>query len=150
MDNTLVLEIHGWEAPYTVAAAVFTISSDGKLDASVEAALADPDHEDSPREILFAVRNSEFGGAGTAVAVRSEHHTWGGIDDAPQAYFYSGFHHSKVDARLDIISHSDGRLAVALAVNTDDVVFYDERATASTIRGQVVFLSGALGDIWTP
>jgi hypothetical protein len=150
MDDTLVLEISGGEALYAVKSALFRISTEGKLDASVEAALADPDHEDAPRELLLAIRNSEFGGPGTTVVVRDEHHTWGELDDAPHAYVYSGFHHSHVDVRLDVTSQSKEQLVVALTVTTDDVVFYDERATASTIRGRLVLLPGELGDLCTP
>ena len=149
MESHLTLRSHGEEARYRISSAVYVLAEDGRLSFSVEAVVADPENESVPRDLSLALWNVRYG-PGQSVRVLDEHDAWGERDSSPHAYVYSGFHHSRVDAHGTVTALAGDRLAAELTINTDDVRFYDERATESVIEGRIVLGPGSISDLWAP
>ena len=144
----LVLKSDGNEVEYTITSSGFFLDDDGKLSISVESDLREDDDE-SPREICFCVENCEFRGVGEPIHI-TDRHDWKGKGAGPHAYVYSGFHHHFVDVRLVVKSHNKKEMEVEFTVVTDDVEYYDERATESGIVGTCSLIACDKGDLWNP
>jgi hypothetical protein len=80
--------------------------------------------------------------------VRDHHQTWDADDGRPHAYVHSGFHHPNVSAWVDIISRDDAQLTTEIKLVTDDVQYYDERASDSTLAGQYVLSRESRDAMW--
>lgn len=149
MQNHLSLRSHGVETPYRVVEALYHLTSDGRLNLSVAAEVADST-DDVPRDLSIAVRNVPYEGEDSVLEVEDIHESWGEDDESPHAYVYSGFHHTRVQARARLSKLANRRLLLVVDITTDDVRFYDERAKDSMIAGSVALQEAGPADLWAP
>ena len=111
--------------------------------------LCDEDDEESPREIYFSIEDCPFNGTAQQIRV-SDTHDWTDKRDGPHAYVYSGFHHQRVAAQVDIKSSTKTELEIEFQIVTDDVEFYDERASESGIVGRCLLKACDKARLWIP
>lgn len=146
--NELILRDGGNEVGYTITSSGFSLLDDGKLSISIESDLSEDD-EESPREIFFCVEDCEYRDVGEEIRV-TDKHDWANKGAGPHAYLYSGFHHEFVDVRLIVKSHTDQEMEIEFTIVTDDVNYYDERATDNAIVGSCRVPACSKEDLWNP
>jgi hypothetical protein len=145
--NRIVLRSAGEDVPYDVQSGHFDVA-DGQLDIALELEIADYDNEEAPPEIMIRLANLELPSQPATLHVRDHHATWDADDGKPHAFVYSGFHHPNVSAWVDILGRDDSQLTAKLVVVTDDVRYYDERATDDTIIGECALTRLSRDEMW--
>lgn len=147
--SSVVLRNRGGDVNYDVRFGHFD-AAEGKLDIELELSIADPDNEDAPPELLVRLANLPFAGRSRTLRVRDHHDAWGADDGRPHAFVYSGFHHSDVAARVDVLSHDDAEMTVDITLVTDNVLRYDPPARDSSMSGRCVLRREPRIGMWGP
>jgi hypothetical protein len=147
--NEVVLRSGGEAVPYSIQSGHFDVSEE-KIDVALELEIADVDNDESPPEVLIRLANLELPADSGTLHVRDHHDDWGADDGKPHGFVYSGFHHPHVSAWVDILSRDESELTAEIKIVTDDVRYYDERATDNSIIGRCVLTRQSRDDMWHP
>jgi hypothetical protein len=148
--NQLLLRYDGTDVPYGICDAHFDVVGDA-FDFCIELELADQDNEDVPREVMIRLTNLERTAGTDTLHVRAQNDFCSpDYYDRPNAFVYSGFHHSHVSAWVDIQSNDESELVAQIRVVTDDVNCYDERARDNNIAGTCKFARKPKSEMWGP
>ena len=150
MMSQVFLRHEGGDVPYDVVAAQFDVN-DGAFDFSLELECADKDNDDVPPEIMIRLTRMKVDDDGATLYVRA-HNDFAKNDyyDYPNAFVYSGFHHTYVTACLAIKSQEESSIVADVRIVTDDVDRYDAKARDHLIFGTCKFSRGKKSNMWGP
>ena len=139
----------GAAVAYSIQSGHFDVS-EGKIDIALELEIADAENDESPPEVFIRLANLELPAQPGTLHVCDHHDDWGADDGNPHGFVYSGFHHPHVSAWVDIVSQDERELTADIKIVTDDVHYYDERATDNAIVGRCLLSRQSRDDMWHP
>jgi hypothetical protein len=134
---------------YTVREARFDLDR-ARLDVGVELEHVDDPEDDAPCEISIRLASLEWADVPSILAADGPHGFGEAGSTRPRAFVYSGFHHTAVRVRLEVVGLDDDELTADMRVETDDVVRYDDAATRTVITGPLTLRRGARDAFWHP
>lgn len=147
--TTFSLRHHGSDIPYQITVATYD-DSGGLLDVELLLELTKDDVDEAPPEILIRLTNLEP--AESSEFTQSVQNDFADDDyfSRPNAFVYSGFHHTSVTYWFTIDSRDSDSIIGNLRVVTDDVDHYDEDAVDDVIFGSCTFSRGDRAGMWGP